>query len=655
MEIVDTFKSPLSCDECEFSTEKSEYTARHVALVHFKLESFLQNNELVAEKIAEYESSNKNMPKRQVHSSSPLVPERKSQRTFRPTTRFVSEEQPTLKCEQGNSSQKRKIENLSNGENGPMNVPAKKVGKFDIKQESGIKVNPLTELLKKETNSEERSLSFEDSRSGITTPKQENSKDATDENGEEEEEYEVKYFNDEEYEDEEGESNIVEFVPKERSPSPDHIIEQQEYHSPMSLLKKTLMKGTSPSGIIASSPTNVSAMVSNQKETAVTSIMKRRLSSKEDNNSGSLGGRSSSPKVQLSTISKSELQSSDMLKQLPPSISLTPALPKMNMPAISTLMKNSPSTNGGNSPSQPSPSSSINPQTIAEVNDSWAQSLMSKRSRPGIGQVNQGLEMTKTGSVSLTPAPSAPKTMPPSVTLTPSQLPKQPISAGIAKLIKLGSQKHNPQKGIGSVTLTPKGGSPVVSAQISKRSPASSSWNGTGAKGTVTLTPAGSKTSLSSSNTGSVSLTPAAPKGCNSNELNPGSGSVVKIKRATQAKWQLKGPPGVSVTPVTTKSNNNPGQGPSHFSSCRHTENTSTNLAHNDGQRMPPGSVGRTNYLGRNGEEEGFAAQMHIETVQDDSEREQETTDDDEMVHRMLLEPQVILDTSNNDQVRLKK
>ena len=111
MEIVNTFNNPLSCDDCDFSTEKSEYTARHVALVHFKLESFLQNNELVSEKIAEYESSNKGTPKRQVHSSSPLLPERKSQRTSKPTARFVSEEQPTMKCEQ---SLKRKAENSNN-------------------------------------------------------------------------------------------------------------------------------------------------------------------------------------------------------------------------------------------------------------------------------------------------------------------------------------------------------------------------------------------------------------------------------------------------------------------------------------------------------------------------------------------------------------
>ena len=42
------------------------------------------------------------------------------------------------------------------------------------------------------------------------------------------------------------------------------------------------------------------------------------------------------------------------------------------------------------------------------------------------------------------------------------------------------------------------------------------------------------------------------------------------------------------------------------------------------------------------------------EMAQCDSERDIQgdtTEDDDDMVHRMLLEPQVILDTSHNDQV----
>ena len=204
MEVVNTFKSPLSCDDCEFSTEKSEYTARHVALVHFKLESLLQNNELVAEKIAEYESTNKSMPKRQVHNSSPLLPERKSQRTFKPTARFVSEEQPTLKCEQSTNSQKRKGDGFTNGggSNGSPSQPVKKAGKFDVTQESvrgsGIKINPLTELLKKEVKDEESLLAEDHER-------YEDMEEDIEEGG-----YEIDDLDDDGYD--EGDSQVVEVI-----------------------------------------------------------------------------------------------------------------------------------------------------------------------------------------------------------------------------------------------------------------------------------------------------------------------------------------------------------------------------------------------------------------------------------------------------------
>ena len=48
--IVNTFDSPLSCAECEFTASKSEYVARHLGLVHLKLDEFLSNPEMVAKK-----------------------------------------------------------------------------------------------------------------------------------------------------------------------------------------------------------------------------------------------------------------------------------------------------------------------------------------------------------------------------------------------------------------------------------------------------------------------------------------------------------------------------------------------------------------------------------------------------------------------------
>jgi hypothetical protein len=50
MSIVNTFDSPLSCGECEFTATKSEYVARHLGLVHLKLDEFLQDPDMVAKK-----------------------------------------------------------------------------------------------------------------------------------------------------------------------------------------------------------------------------------------------------------------------------------------------------------------------------------------------------------------------------------------------------------------------------------------------------------------------------------------------------------------------------------------------------------------------------------------------------------------------------
>ena len=55
---------------------------------------------------------------------------------------------------------------------------------------------------------------------------------------------------------------------------------------------------------------------------------------------------------------------------------------------------------------------------------------------------------------------------------------------------------------------------------------------------------------------------------------------------------------------------------------------------------------GETSQLSRNMESYEMAACDSERDIQGDT-----TEDDDDMVHRMLLEPQVILDTSHNDQV----
>ncbi len=47
-------KSPLSCYECQFTAEKPEYVARHMGLVHCKLDEILCNKDMVAKKQAEF-------------------------------------------------------------------------------------------------------------------------------------------------------------------------------------------------------------------------------------------------------------------------------------------------------------------------------------------------------------------------------------------------------------------------------------------------------------------------------------------------------------------------------------------------------------------------------------------------------------------------
>ena len=174
--------------------------------------------------------------------------------------------------------------------------------------------------------------------------------------------------------------------------------------------------------------------------------------------------------------------SSGPMPSLPPSISLTPTLAKMpKMASISTLLKRE-STNP-----------SLDPKTIAEVNNSWADSLMPKRPRSGSQNSNSSSDVKLPGSVSLTPS-------------------------------------FNKTPGFGSVTLTPKA-SPAVAKQPPKT-----------AAGYTTLTPAtGTKRKMEES----------------------GSTGVVKIKRATKAKWQAPSSsstaPTATITPVATQEAAEPG------------------------------------------------------------------------------------------------
>merc|ERR1712223_1454567 len=58
LEITKTFDSPLSCAFCPFTADRIEYVARHVGLVHRKLDEMMCNDELIKRKASEFNSSN---------------------------------------------------------------------------------------------------------------------------------------------------------------------------------------------------------------------------------------------------------------------------------------------------------------------------------------------------------------------------------------------------------------------------------------------------------------------------------------------------------------------------------------------------------------------------------------------------------------------
>ena len=91
LEITNSFSSPLSCAYCPFTADRIEYVARHVGLVHRKLDEMLCDSNLVSRKMAEFNGS----------AVSAIVtkiePVRKSQRQLKPVIKddeFETYEKP---------------------------------------------------------------------------------------------------------------------------------------------------------------------------------------------------------------------------------------------------------------------------------------------------------------------------------------------------------------------------------------------------------------------------------------------------------------------------------------------------------------------------------------------------------------------------------
>ena len=79
--ITNSFSSPLSCAFCPFTADRVEYVARHVGLVHRKLDEMLSDSDLVAKKVTEFNGSAASAVVTKVE------PVRKSQRTLKPVIR----------------------------------------------------------------------------------------------------------------------------------------------------------------------------------------------------------------------------------------------------------------------------------------------------------------------------------------------------------------------------------------------------------------------------------------------------------------------------------------------------------------------------------------------------------------------------------------
>ena len=48
LEVVDCFPNPLACTQCDYQAEMSTTVALHISLVHFQLDEYLEDHDLVS-------------------------------------------------------------------------------------------------------------------------------------------------------------------------------------------------------------------------------------------------------------------------------------------------------------------------------------------------------------------------------------------------------------------------------------------------------------------------------------------------------------------------------------------------------------------------------------------------------------------------------
>ena len=477
LEIIKEFENPLSCALCSFSTHRMEYMARHVGLVHRRLDEMMTNENLVKEKIAEFSRN----PGTLVVNVK-IEPVRKSQRTIKPVYR----DEPTVSLKR--KSPKEKSRHVKNG---PV-MPLKIRPPIKIKH----KVEPFEEPMEKIDESPCGSSSSE----MIVDDFEPISKKIKFDNQSDDAVSSMAFFKDQ------AKSSFTCLPDFKKSPpailNEDAQTSAPRFNKKEKIEPKVTIEKAFTSLTPVSKPNNGgTSSVSLLKA----SLLKRPIASKPTNSMPPLASLLKQP-IKPTNILNSLLKPSPTVKitkkestitvpALPSSISLTPTVPKIKVAELLQSQK----------PLQPLQASTssglplkpvLDTASIADINNSWAESLMSNSSHGKVAKLN----VNTSGSAG-----------------------NGPISGINDEGIKT----------IGSCTLTPATGKKAKSPTVSSNTPSISlqKISGGGTSTNTFVTP----TLISAS----VTLTPADPK----------SRPTKRLKMNTM--------PTATITPLTKRNTNN--------------------------------------------------------------------------------------------------
>ena len=389
LEITTKFTNPLSCDFCPFVADKNDYVARHVGLVHGKLDEMVCDGDLVAKKVNEFNGQVLS------HPTVKIEPVRKSSRQRQPV---IKEE-----CEVPDYILKRSIVDI----------------KFeDTPNTKKIKLNeePIEENITEEEAINEEVIEMQDdnddsSNHSIANEILEIKEEPIDDDEEEDsdkgpmvaiEKVNIK----EELFDEKDDNGSKRFTAIKPGPMVtiekakkkiDNAATTKEIRTPVVTIEKANKTSTPMGGVSLLK----SSLLKDPRIPSLNSLLVPKKNSL-NNKPGS------SPTV---TIEKAAMPT------LPSSISLTPALPASSKVA-ELLQKQTPIL-----------PTKLDSASIADLNNSWAESLMSNSSykkpkKPtdwGLRQPNELEQQKAIGSCTLTPATGKPvlkKSLVPTMTLS---------------------------------------------------------------------------------------------------------------------------------------------------------------------------------------------------------------------------------------------